>query len=242
MLNPDGVIIGNHRTGFCGMDLNRQFLNPDQILHPSIYYTKKLVTQIQKVEKKSILIYLDFHGHLIKKGSFMYGADYPIHHINYYKIRILPKLLSKITEMFRFQSCLFRVSKPKYGTSRAVFSMYYNISNCYTLEASFGSFINSQRETLNFTDETFQELGNNVGKSICQYVMLLDEEEALTQEKKKNKALDKLRKELLFAIPTIEEDVSIKDSSINKSTLSKNQYLPTKRLPSTKNQSKNMIF
>lgn len=27
MLNPDGVIIGNTRTGFAGKDLNRQFSN-----------------------------------------------------------------------------------------------------------------------------------------------------------------------------------------------------------------------
>lgn len=25
MINPDGVIIGNFRTGLCGKDLNRQF-------------------------------------------------------------------------------------------------------------------------------------------------------------------------------------------------------------------------
>jgi murein tripeptide amidase MpaA len=27
MLNPDGVIIGNTRTGFAGKDLNRQFIS-----------------------------------------------------------------------------------------------------------------------------------------------------------------------------------------------------------------------
>lgn len=25
MVNPDGVIVGNHRTGLIGMDLNRRF-------------------------------------------------------------------------------------------------------------------------------------------------------------------------------------------------------------------------
>jgi len=25
MINPDGVILGNYRTGFAGFDLNRQF-------------------------------------------------------------------------------------------------------------------------------------------------------------------------------------------------------------------------
>ena len=31
MLNPDGVVMGNYRTGFGGRDLNRQFRNCDKV-------------------------------------------------------------------------------------------------------------------------------------------------------------------------------------------------------------------
>ena len=34
MLNVDGVIAGNHRTGFSGKDFNRQFVNPDRYILP----------------------------------------------------------------------------------------------------------------------------------------------------------------------------------------------------------------
>jgi len=29
MVNPDGVIIGNYRTGLSGRDFNREFIDPD---------------------------------------------------------------------------------------------------------------------------------------------------------------------------------------------------------------------
>ena len=40
MANPDGVILGNYRTGMAGKDLNREFINPDEILYPTVYATK----------------------------------------------------------------------------------------------------------------------------------------------------------------------------------------------------------
>lgn len=30
MLNPDGVIVGNYRTGLAGRDLNRTYIDPDK--------------------------------------------------------------------------------------------------------------------------------------------------------------------------------------------------------------------
>ena len=43
MLNPDGVVNGNYRCNFSGADLNRRWPNPSKLLHPTIYYTKKLL-------------------------------------------------------------------------------------------------------------------------------------------------------------------------------------------------------
>lgn len=34
MLNPDGVVVGNFRTSFCGRDLNRQFKTQSTFLIP----------------------------------------------------------------------------------------------------------------------------------------------------------------------------------------------------------------
>tara|TARA_B110001450_G_C17215036_1_gene317029 strand:+ start:61 stop:408 length:348 start_codon:yes stop_codon:yes gene_type:complete len=43
MLNPDGVVNGHYRCNYTGADLNRRWPNPSKLLHPTIYYTKKLV-------------------------------------------------------------------------------------------------------------------------------------------------------------------------------------------------------
>ncbi|TSL97347.1 Cytosolic carboxypeptidase 1 [Bagarius yarrelli] len=49
MLNPDGVINGNHRCSLSGEDLNRQWQNPSAELHPTIYYTKSLLQYLSAI-------------------------------------------------------------------------------------------------------------------------------------------------------------------------------------------------
>ena len=75
MANPDGVIIGNGRTGITGEDLNRKYIDPDELLHPEPYHIKKLVQGL----KSSIFTVIDIHGHFTKKGSFLYGPYFPLH-------------------------------------------------------------------------------------------------------------------------------------------------------------------
>jgi len=49
MLNPDEVIIGNHRSDMCGNDLS-----PNKTLHPSVQAMVDFVKEIA-VDKKDIL-------------------------------------------------------------------------------------------------------------------------------------------------------------------------------------------
>jgi murein tripeptide amidase MpaA len=39
-LNPDGLVCGNYRNSASGVDLNRQWINPDEQFHPEIFHTK----------------------------------------------------------------------------------------------------------------------------------------------------------------------------------------------------------
>lgn len=80
MLNPDGVINGNYRCNFVGADLNRRWPNPSKLLHPEIYYTKKLLKMCHL--DNQVLLFCDFHGHTRKRNVFMYGCVSPVTEIN----------------------------------------------------------------------------------------------------------------------------------------------------------------
>lgn len=43
MMNPDGVVLGNYRTGLSGRDFNREYKDPDKEVFPEVYAFKKLV-------------------------------------------------------------------------------------------------------------------------------------------------------------------------------------------------------
>ena len=110
MANPDGVVLGNFRTGMAGRDLNREFIEADEVLYPTVHATKDLVTKLLQQYGENMFAFIDMHGHSVKKNVFIYGPDYSIWDPNYLKCRILPKLLDEKTSMFRYYGCIFRVS------------------------------------------------------------------------------------------------------------------------------------
>ena len=117
MINPDGVILGNSRTSAAGRDMNRMFIETDVELFPEISQLKSFTGRFLRYNE--ILMYYDFHGHSRKKNTFFYGPSYNLGHPNYYKCRILPKLIEKKINAFRYYSCLFAISEEKKTTGRA---------------------------------------------------------------------------------------------------------------------------
>ena len=51
-MNPDGVVIGNYRNSTAGVDLNRQWINPEPKFHPEVYNVKKLMQQVKEEQKQ----------------------------------------------------------------------------------------------------------------------------------------------------------------------------------------------
>ena len=171
MLNPDGVIIGNSRCSANGQDLNRQFHSPDVRLHPEIFHLKNLISN-----SKNIFTYIDFHAHSKKKGVFIYGPYFPLHSEYHCKIRVIPKLLSENTELFRYYSCKFRNDWSKRKAARLVISREHHLPFSYTVETSSFAYLDSERNSVLFNEINLQEMGEAILESILQYIDLRNDE------------------------------------------------------------------
>ena len=133
MLNPDGVINGNYRCSLAGCDLNRRWKNPNKNIHPTIYYTKKLIKDLH--QERGVVLYCDLHGHSRKQNVFMYGCN---NKAKPEECRVFPLILSKLSNFFRFGSCRFGVQKSKESTARV--SLYKELKTCpniFTMESTF---------------------------------------------------------------------------------------------------------
>lgn len=106
MLNPDGVIHGNYRCSLAGVDLNRKYNNPDQLLHPTIFSMKSLLKNCQK--DRGVLLYLDLHGHSQNKNTFLYGCD-PLQS----NIRSVAEGVNRLTKDELTNYCIFPRIFPK---------------------------------------------------------------------------------------------------------------------------------
>jgi hypothetical protein len=91
MLNPDGVINGNYRCSLAGCDLNRRWKYPSQLIHPTIFYTKKLIKDL--ADERQLALFCDLHGHSRRKNVFIYGNADPT---NLEASKVFPFLMSKI--------------------------------------------------------------------------------------------------------------------------------------------------
>ncbi|NWR58333.1 CBPC4 carboxypeptidase, partial [Bucorvus abyssinicus] len=150
MLNPDGVINGNHRCSLSGDDLNRQWLTPNSQLHPTIYHAKGLLYYLRSIGRAP-LVFCDYHGHSQKKNVFLYGCSIKetlwqagcmvdtaviTEDVGY---RTLPKILDKVAPAFVMSSCSFLVEKSRESTARVVVWKEMGVLRSYTMESTYCS-------------------------------------------------------------------------------------------------------
>ncbi|XP_058421503.1 cytosolic carboxypeptidase 1 isoform X9 [Diceros bicornis minor] len=170
MLNPDGVINGNHRCSLSGEDLNRQWQSPNPDLHPTIYHAKGLLQYLAAV-KRLPLVYCDYHGHSRKKNVFMYGCSIKetvwhttdnaascdvVEDVGY---RTLPKILSHIAPAFCMSSCSFVVEKSKESTARVVVWREIGVQRSYTMESTLCGCDQGKYKGLQIGTRELEEMG-----------------------------------------------------------------------------------
>ncbi|XP_053779413.1 cytosolic carboxypeptidase 1 isoform X3 [Desmodus rotundus] len=170
MLNPDGVINGNHRCSLSGEDLNRQWQSPNPDLHPTIYHTKGLLQYLAAV-KRVPLVYCDYHGHSRKKNVFMYGCSIketvwhtsastaPCDVVEDVGYRTLPKILSHIAPAFCMSSCSFVVEKSKESTARVVVWREIGVQRSYTMESTLCGCDQGKYKGLQIGTRELEEMG-----------------------------------------------------------------------------------
>jgi hypothetical protein len=70
MLNPDGVFLGNYRTAFCGLDLNRQYADPTEWCTPENYHLKKMLRGLANDSNVALDFVIDLHSHSTAMNGF----------------------------------------------------------------------------------------------------------------------------------------------------------------------------
>uniref|UniRef100_A0A3Q0R930 Cytosolic carboxypeptidase 1 n=1 Tax=Amphilophus citrinellus TaxID=61819 RepID=A0A3Q0R930_AMPCI len=170
MLNPDGVVNGNHRCSLSGEDLNRQWQNPNPELHPTIYHTKSLLQYLAHIQRAP-LVFCDYHGHSRKKNVFMYGCSVKetvwqsnisatssdlLEDLGY---RTLPKILSQIAPAFSMGSCSFVVERSKEATARVVVWREIGVQRSYTMESTLCGCDQGKYKGLHIGTRELEEMG-----------------------------------------------------------------------------------
>ncbi|OCT86804.1 hypothetical protein XELAEV_18020492mg [Xenopus laevis] len=170
MLNPDGVINGNHRCSLNGEDLNRQWVSPKSNLQPTIYHLKGLLYYLNNINKTP-LIFCDYHGHSQRKNVFFYGCSIKetlwqagcvvdssnlLEDVGY---RTLPKILDKIAPAFSMANSSFLVEKSRESTARVVVWHEIGVLRSYTMESTYCGFNQGAYKGLQVGTKELEEMG-----------------------------------------------------------------------------------
>ncbi|KAF4662023.1 hypothetical protein FOL47_006427 [Perkinsus chesapeaki] len=174
MLNPDGVVLGNYRANLSGRDLNRVWNQPCKFLHPTIYFTKRLLCRCAP-----LALFADLHGHSRKLNWFSYGClpprkprrrggvppFTPPPDMRTRDAVLLPLLLAKLSPTFSLKDCFFHMQPQKESTARITIYKELTLPKCMTVEISFcGS---SERQ---FAIKDYLNIGKEIAMALAEMI------------------------------------------------------------------------
>ena len=119
------------------------------------------------------MVFCDLHCHSKKKNSFIYGCNTAANggFTSWTKVRLLPRILAKLTALFSIKDCRFRIDPSKLGTARVIVWKEFGVTNSFTLENSFYGF-QIAKKVERFIPELYKEIGENLLRSMNEYRIL----------------------------------------------------------------------
>lgn len=164
MINVDGVVEGTTRTDLGGYDLNRVWTNPDPVMHPVVFETKKLIERLSN--ECTVAAYIDFHGHARLHGTFAYGCpnkgDPALADVE----KQLPKIMTNLSDGFSWKQCVFSYPKARTDASRVVLRRELGIVHSITIETSFGGTLGPRASKVLYDEYMWKSIGANIGESM----------------------------------------------------------------------------
>lgn len=169
MLNPDGVITGNYRTGLAGVDLNRVYKTPIRELYPTIYNMKAMMKRL--AEDREVVLYCDLHGHSRKQNVFAYGCSAALMKK---ELHMAEQVFIRMLELngpshFSLKSSRFHVKRAKESTGRVNTWRTLRLQNCFTIEATFCGSTIGPMKGLQFSHRHFEQVGVIMCDAIMDY-------------------------------------------------------------------------
>lgn len=173
MINVDGVVCGNFRTGLSGDDLNRRYLKTNPLLHSVINAVKQQVSEIQSSKNRKVFAFLDLHGHSTKPNIFTYGPDIETTNKHFIASRYYVKQLSSLLSYFRADQCSWKVPPYKRSTARWVMLHKFGINLVFTVEASTAARTSAFGSLVHFSPSDYRQSGQCLMRAMATVFRLL---------------------------------------------------------------------
>jgi len=173
MLNPDGVFLGNYRTAFCGLDLNRQYDAPSAWCTPENFHLKEMLKNLAGSPHASLDFVVDLHSHSTAMNAFCYVNLLENDLAKMQQELLFLRLFSTHSKQFSLSSSKVCCDPTKTGTGRRSLPEVVEAhTHCYTLEVSFFGYHIMGTRAVPFTQQSLMELGRCLASTFIDYYKL----------------------------------------------------------------------
>uniref|UniRef100_A0A8R1V5M9 Peptidase M14 domain-containing protein n=1 Tax=Pristionchus pacificus TaxID=54126 RepID=A0A8R1V5M9_PRIPA len=167
MLNPDGVLAGNHRCSLAGHDLNRVWDSPSRSLHPEIFHAKAIVQAA--CETRRPLLFIDLHGHSRRSNCFLYGNN-PDQSWRAADVVSSPtfefvdtaEIMEVVAPAFSARNCRWSIARSKEGSARVALWRQLGLQRAYTMECTYAGFESGPYKGYQIGISELKEIGRNL--------------------------------------------------------------------------------